>query len=74
MEKTYNFPVWGTQDGGLVQEVAPNVFVFVEKPNCPGLEVGDFMPKEWDYQPANTLAIELLREEDEGYLFDHFHT
>ncbi len=58
MKKTYNFPVFGTQGGGLVQEVAPNLYKFVEKPDCPGLDVGDFMPKEWDIITANRQARE----------------
>ncbi|MBI4155793.1 MAG: hypothetical protein HY507_01000 [Candidatus Zambryskibacteria bacterium] len=62
-EKTYNFPVFGTQGGGLVREVSPNKFIFVEKPDCPGLDVGDFMPEEWDYQPANHAAREVLDQE-----------
>lgn len=72
-ERTYNFPVFGTQGGGLVREVSPNKFIFVEKPNCPGLDVGDFMPDEWDYQPANRVAREQISNEREDYLFDHFH-
>ena len=48
-EKSYNFPVWGTQGGGLVREVerGRDRYIFVEKPDCPGLDVGDFMPDEW---------------------------
>ena len=61
--KEYPFPVWGTQGGGLVQEVTPNVFVFVEAPDCPGLEIGDTMPKEWSYAPANKLAQQVIDEE-----------
>lgn len=56
MNREYNFPVWGTQGGGLVREVSPNKFVFIEKPNCPGLDVGDFMPEEWGIIPANSSA------------------
>ena len=62
-ERVYNFPVYGTQGGGLVREVAPNLFEFVEKPNCPGLEVGDFMPEEWSIVPANQHAREVLDQE-----------
>ena len=48
MDKVYNFPVFGTQGGGLVREVSQNpfVYVFVEKPDCSGLDVGDTMPKD----------------------------
>ena len=68
-KRIYNFPVWGTQGGGLVREVG-NHFVFVEKPDCPGLDVGDFMPAEWDYQPANRMAREQLKIEQFGALRD----
>lgn len=64
--KEYPFPVWATQGGGLVQEVTPNVFIFVEAPpEGFGLGIGDFMPKEWDYLPANKLAQEALTQERE---------
>ena len=66
MERIYNFPVFGTQGGGLVREVSRNPFlyVFVEAPDgCPGLEVGDMMPKEWDVVPVNELAREVVRRE-----------
>jgi hypothetical protein len=66
MERDYNYPVFGTQGGGLVREVSQNPFsyVFVEKPDCPGLDVGDTMPKEWDLIPANQAARDLLDQED----------
>lgn len=64
MEREYNFPVWGTQGGGLVREVAPNKYIFVEKPDCPGLDIGDFMPEEWGIIPANRPAREQVREEE----------
>ena len=51
----YEFPVYGTQGGGLVREVN-GTFIFVTKPDCPNLDVGDEMPKQWDFQPANELA------------------
>ena len=60
-EKTYNFPVFGTQGGGLVREIKTDKgykYIFVEKPDCPGLDVGDFMPKEWDIIPANRQALQ----------------
>ena len=63
MEREYNFPVFGTQGGGLVREVKGQ-FIFVTKPDCPGLDVGDEMPAEWDYQPANKLARDLILEEE----------
>jgi hypothetical protein len=55
MERTYQYPVWGTQGGGLAREVN-GTLIFVEKPNCPDLDVGDEVPKEWDTIPANHLA------------------
>lgn len=46
-EREYDFPVFGTQGGGLVQEVAPNIYQFVEAPDsCTGLGIGDFMPEK----------------------------
>lgn len=56
MSKTYDFPVWGTQGGGLVRRVGRDSYVFVEQPDCPGLDVGDTMPKKWAIVPANELA------------------
>lgn len=68
MERNYNYPVFATQGGGLVREVSQNPFtyIFVEKPGCPGLDVGDTMPKEWDIVPANQSARDLLSEEQFG--------
>ncbi len=63
MSREYNYPVFGTQGGGLAREVRGQL-IFVEKPDCPGLDVGDDVPAEWDYQPANELARELLRQEE----------
>lgn len=68
-ERQYNFPVWGTQGGGLVREVG-EVYIFVEKPDCPGLDVGDTMPKEWGVIPANETAQRAVSEAeglDEDY-------
>jgi len=52
---TYNFPVYGTQGGGLAKEEY-GVFVFIEAPDCPGLAIGDKVPDEWDLAPANAKA------------------
>lgn len=57
----HNYPVWGTQGGGLVREV-DGTYIFVTKPNCPGLDVGDEMPEMWGIVPANARA----REEIDG--------
>ncbi|OHA20743.1 MAG: hypothetical protein A2849_01665 [Candidatus Taylorbacteria bacterium RIFCSPHIGHO2_01_FULL_51_15] len=65
MEKEYGYPVWGTQGGGLVRQMGKN-YIFVEKPDCPGLDVGDFMPEEWGIIPANSSA----RKEIGDYCFD----
>jgi len=57
----YNYPVWGTQGGGIVRESGSG-YIFVTKPNCPGLDVGDTMPDEWGLIPANDLATEEAHE------------
>lgn len=44
--KQYDFPVYGTQCGGLVK-FNVKCFIFVEKPCCPGYEIGDVMPDNW---------------------------
>ena len=62
-EKAYDYPVFGTQGGGLVREVSQGPFifyVFVEKPNHSGLDVGDTMPKDWDIIPLNQAACDLV--------------
>ncbi len=66
MVREYNFPVFNTQGGGLVREISQNPFryIFIEKPDCPGLDVGDFMPEEWDLIPANQLARTRLLDEE----------
>ncbi|MDO8472050.1 MAG: hypothetical protein Q7S64_02820 [bacterium] len=65
--KTYRFPVWGTQGGGLVRR-SGDQYVFVEAPrDVPSLDVGDLMPSEWGVIPANDLAAEEL-EEEEAYV------
>ena len=40
-------PYFVTQGGGKVVD-AGGLFIFIEKPDCPGLEVGDVKPDEWD--------------------------
>ncbi len=54
-DREYHYAVWGTQGGGLVREVN-GTYIFVTKPNCPGLDVGDVMPDEWGVIPANRHA------------------
>ena len=63
MPREYKYPVWGTQGGGLVREVN-GACIFVEKPDCAGLDVGDEMPKEWDLIPANHRARLQMEAED----------
>ncbi len=68
----YNFPVYGTQGGGLVEEVAPDLYVFVVAPEAGmGLGVGDYMPKEWGVAPANQLARDVISNH-EGDLADAY--
>jgi hypothetical protein len=55
--KSYEFAVYGTQGGGLARRIG-DTYIFVTMPDCPGLDVGDEVPKEWDLQPANQLALE----------------
>lgn len=64
-QETYDFPVFGTQGGGLVREVSknPHRYVFVEVPDCPGLDVDDFMPEEWGVMPANMQAQRQIEKE-----------
>ena len=62
--KEYDYPVWATQGGGLVREVGEK-YIFVERPNCPGLDVGDEIPEEWGVIPANERARKQLEEEEE---------
>ena len=65
MSRTYDYPVWGTQGGGLVREVN-GTYIFVEKPNCPGLDVGDNMPEEWSIVAANGRARRQALAEEMG--------
>lgn len=62
IQKNYGYPVWATQGGGLVRESGSG-FVFIEKPDCLGLDVGDTMPDEWGLVPANDLASTETDEE-----------
>ena len=51
----YSFAVFGTQGGGLARRDGSR-YIFVTKPECPGFEVGDVVPKEWDLIAANEKA------------------
>lgn len=66
MEREFRYPVYGTQGGGLVREVSGK-FIFVEKPDCPGLDVGDEMPEEWGIVPANHHARRETQRREFGY-------
>jgi hypothetical protein len=61
-QQNYRYPVWATQGGGLVRE-AGSGYIFIEKPDCPELDVGDTMPDEWGLIPANDLATTEMDEE-----------
>lgn len=61
-----SYSVWATQGGGLVRRVN-DVYIFVERPDCPGLDVGDTMPTEWGILPANNQAcMEMEVAENSG--------
>jgi hypothetical protein len=66
-ERTYNFPVFAAQGGGLVREVEianrTYEYFFVEVPEGFMFAVGDKMPTEWDIVPANGAAQELISRE-----------
>lgn len=63
-DRTYKFPVWGTQGGGLVRE-ANGMYVFVEAPtDFPELGVGDELPEQWSLAPANELARAEMERDD----------
>lgn len=66
-EREYPFPVFTTQGGGLVEEVASGVYRFVEAPpSGMGLGVGDYMPREWGIVAANRAAVEEILDEQFG--------
>lgn len=70
MERTYNFPVFATQGGGLVREIDTKEgcqYIFVEaSPDFPELPVGSFMPEQWGVHPANQRAINVIFDEQFG--------
>lgn len=66
MESEYDFPVFGTQGGGLVREVGRNQYIFVEAPPAGmGLGIGDHMPEQWSIIAANDAAVRMIDEEQE---------
>lgn len=68
----YDFPVFGTQGGGLVREMNGE-YVFVEAPTqFPELTVGSKLPEMWDIAPANRLAREaVVREQFPPCPYEH---
>ena len=64
MKEGYDYPVWGTQGGGLVKKTRSGVFVFIEAPtNVANVSVGDEMPRSWGTFPANTSARNYDRDQ-----------
>lgn len=57
LNKEYNFPVYGTQGGGLAKYEG-NTLVWVEPPteDFPDMKVGDPIPEEWGTAAANQRA------------------
>ncbi len=64
MPDVYDYPVWATQGGGLVRHESGNRYIFVKKPDCQGLKVGDEMPEEWGVIPANDHARQDMAAHD----------
>jgi len=62
-DQTFNFSVYGTQ-GGSCARMVNGIAIFVTKPNCPGLDVGDEVPLNWDLQPTNKLARDVIQDRD----------
>lgn len=63
MAQEYDFPVWGTQGGGLVKQEGDH-YVFVEPPaDFPAIKIGDRMHPEWGLAPANEHARAELEAE-----------
>ena len=59
-----DYPVYGTQGGGLAQ-FKDGKAVFIEAPkDFPELKVGDEVPERWDLQPANDAAHQAAYEDD----------
>lgn len=51
-----DIPVYATQGGGLATFVR-DTLIFIESPEAfPEMLVGSEVPKEWDFQPINSLA------------------
>lgn len=60
----FPFPVYATQGGGLVKEIAGSgVYRFVTDTGIPGYGIGETMPADWSTFPANRLAREMAKEQ-----------
>jgi len=62
---TNKIAVYGTQGGGAAICNSRNEYFFIEKPDCPGLDIGDNMPEEWGTTGpiryiSETEAVDLL--------------
>ena len=52
----YDFPLWVTQEGGIVcYDPEQMRYVFVKKPDCLGFGIGDSMPEWWDVISINQV-------------------
>jgi hypothetical protein len=57
--ESIGFAVYATQGGGLARYNDGASLVFYEVPDTfPEAKVGDLVPAEWDFQPANAAAHE----------------
>ncbi|MBY0473051.1 hypothetical protein K2Q00_02060 [Patescibacteria group bacterium] len=53
----YPYPVWGTDQGGVVRRRKPDgIYIFVKAPGHSGLAFGDTLPDGWNIAPANEAA------------------
>lgn len=51
-----DFAIFGTQFGGLARAWGDQYLVFIKKPDCSGLDVGDKVPDDWSIAPVNHRA------------------
>lgn len=58
-QTVFDFPVYSTQGGGLAKKLRSEP-VFIESPeDFPDLEVGDFVPAEWELVCVTTYSEQL---------------
>jgi hypothetical protein len=62
MPEECDFPVYGTQGGGLVRRSGDH-YVFVEVPDWGNFKVGDKMPGDWGIAAANEKARNEIEDE-----------